>query len=451
MRAVHHSCTEPRILFVDDEPNVREAFRHLVKREGFCVDVAESGSEALALAKHHHYQVVVTDIAMPGMDGRTLIEQLRLLQRDANYIAVTALRESERDRQSFGSGDVLVFDKPWDSVALSRAIRAAARCDAPVRRAVSTAPDAGVHVLLVEDNPGDAELFRSAVRDAMGHASTVTTVSRVRRAVEAVTTENFDVVVADLTLPDAHELESVVALHEAAPSLPIVALTGYDDDDVALKAVQAGAQDFLVKGETGRRLLRRVLRYSIERKRNEQRLLRMAHYDALTGLANRVLFRERLAHAIARSRRTSEAFCIIALDLDGFKTVNDELGHPAGDALLKRIAAELNSCVRESDTVARFGGDEFMVLLEPLGSEAEVETVCQRLLEAVSLSHEIEGRRVSVTASIGVATHPGAGDCADTLLWAADNACYEAKTTGKNQFRIAATIAEHSHPSSGPH
>jgi len=213
-------------------------------------------------------------------------------------------------------------------------------------------------------------------------------------------------------------------------------LTSTDDDNVAFKAVQVGAQDYLVKGQAEGSLLRRAVRYSIERKQSEQRLMRMALYDQLTGLANRTLFRQRLAHAVARSRRTGEPFAVMILDLDRFKAINDGFGHDAGDVLLQKVAATLQSAVRESDTVARLAGDEFAVLLEPVVSQGEVAVISSRILSAITEPYDLGEDEAVITTSIGVALYPDAGDCVDVLLKSADAAMYIAKEQGRHGFHV---------------
>jgi diguanylate cyclase (GGDEF)-like protein len=164
--------------------------------------------------------------------------------------------------------------------------------------------------------------------------------------------------------------------------------------------------------------------------------MRMALYDQLTGLANRSLFRQRLAHAVARTRRTSDSFAVMLLDLDRFKAVNDGLGHDAGDVLLQKVAATLQMAVRESDTVARFGGDEFAILCEPVVSQSEVSVIVSRILSAIAEPYDLGEEEVGVTTSIGVALYPDAGDSVDVLLKSADAAMYIAKEQGRNGFHV---------------
>ena len=438
-RSVRHERTAPgRVLFVDDEPNVRFAFRRLLMRDGIEADVAESGAEALELARDYRYSVVVTDLAMPGMGGTMLVQHLKLVQPDATYIAVTGLKHFDAEyRKALEEEQLKVFHKPWDEDRLMATIRRSLEVQAerdserePVQSFKSE-----LTVLLVDD-AADAEFFADTLRPLEGHSYRVLHANTLARAIALVESECFDIVIVDPELPDAKGLEAVLLLQRALPTVPLIVLTDNEDDTIAVKAVQVGAQDFLVKAQTDGNLLRRSIRYSIERKQSEQRLMRMALYDQLTGLANRSLFRQRLAHAVARTRRTSDSFAVMVLDLDRFKAVNDGLGHDAGDVLLQKVAATLQMAVRESDTVARLGGDEFAILCEPVVSQAEVSVIVTRILTAISEPYDLGDEEIGVTTSIGVALYPDAGDSVDVLLKSADAAMYVAKEQGRNGFHV---------------
>ena len=171
-----------------------------------------------------------------------------------------------------------------------------------------------------------------------------------------------------------------------------------------------------------------------ERKEQEERLTRMAYHDALTRLPNRILLLDRLHQAIAQAARDGYRLALLYLDLDGFKEVNDTLGHDAGDQLLQEAAGRLLGCVRESDTVARLGGDEFALLLPEAGADGDVARVADKVLDAVRRPHTLKGREARVSGSIGIALYPDHGIDPDELLKRADDAMYRAKNTGKDQY-----------------
>ena len=171
-------------------------------------------------------------------------------------------------------------------------------------------------------------------------------------------------------------------------------------------------------------------------KQSHEALERMAYYDALTGLPNRLLLADRLAQAIGQARRRGDLLAVCYLDLDNFKPVNDRWGHKAGDRLLVEIAGRLTACVRQSDTVSRLGGDEFVILLGELGGYSECEQALMRISEAVSLPVKLSEGEAIVSASIGVTVYPTDGSDPDTLLRQADQAMYAAKQAGRHRYLL---------------
>jgi diguanylate cyclase (GGDEF)-like protein len=164
----------------------------------------------------------------------------------------------------------------------------------------------------------------------------------------------------------------------------------------------------------------------------------MALHDALTGLPNRRLLMDRLALAIAHARRNTSTMAVMFLDLDGFKQINDTLGHDAGDTLLSLVADRLVAAVREEDTVARMGGDEFVIGLWESGHADGVARLASKVIQAVSQPYRIQDHDVRITASVGASIYPLHGEAVETLMKRADQALYEAKRAGKNDYRIAA-------------
>lgn len=177
-------------------------------------------------------------------------------------------------------------------------------------------------------------------------------------------------------------------------------------------------------------------RIAIERRQSEERLAYLAHYDTLTGLPGRALFRDRLGHAMAKAERNGQMVALMFLDLDRFKAINDTLGHGAGDTLLKNVAQRLKECVREEDTVARLGGDEFTVILEQISNVDDASIVAKKIIEAVALPMILNGHEVFVTASIGITIYPHDSTDMDELIKNADSAMYRAKEEGKNGYEF---------------
>ena len=173
-----------------------------------------------------------------------------------------------------------------------------------------------------------------------------------------------------------------------------------------------------------------------DRKVAEQRIAHMAHHDALTGLPNRVLLRDRIQQAIAQAHRASALIAVLFIDLDRFKTINDSLGHQLGDRLLQSVASRILVCVREGDTVSRVGGDEFVIVIPGIESSSDASVVASKILEVLGNAFHLHGNDLHVSASIGISLYPGDGSDAETLMRNADTAMYHAKDSGRANFQF---------------
>src|SRR3954465_9593775 len=294
----------------------------------------------------------------------------------------------------------------------------------------------GIHqVLLIEDNPGDTRLIREMIAEDPEAPFALHCADRLANGLEHLAAGETGLVLLDLSLPDSFGLETFAKVYAHSPMVPIIVLTGNDDETVALSAVKGGAQDFLVKSRLDKELLLRSMQYSIERKRYQVQLEHQANYDALTGLPNRNLLHDRLRQAVY-AQRHARAIAVVFIDLDHFKFVNDSLGHSTGDKLLKGMADRLRTVLREGDTVSRLGGDEFVLVLNDQGNEEVIFRAMQRITAKVNEPIDIEGKEMYVTCSAGISLYPQDGPDVDTLLKNADAAMYRAKEHGRNNFQF---------------
>ena len=303
-------------------------------------------------------------------------------------------------------------------------------------------------ILLVEDNPGDRRLTEIALREAGAEARIVCEVAVAGSLAEAVARlaggDVFDAVLLDLGLPDSNGLDGLKTLRSSRPDVAIVVLTGLTDLTIATEALRFGAGDYLDKGEVEPRPLLRAIRYAIERKKSEAELVRLARTDPLTGLLNRRAFFEELEHAVSQARRSELACAVILFDIDRFKEINDLFGHQAGDDLLVAVARELESQLRESDTLARIGGDEFAVVATNLRSAGAAMEVAEKITSAVRAIGTTLGARFDSSASVGISLFPTDDSSADLLVSHADMAMYKSKTSrrGTVNFFDAAMDAD---------
>ncbi len=289
-----------------------------------------------------------------------------------------------------------------------------------------------IKVLLVEDPDSRTPLVTTARGSSAPASLEVVLAGSASEGIRALTQHRFDAVLLSVAASTAEGLETLRRVHEHAPDVPIIALIDAGDDGVGLEALKAGAQDSLVKPEVEGNLLIRSVRYAIERNQLRMALRSMSLVDELTGLYNRrgfvTLARQQLKMADRMNRRVAQVF----VDLDGLKWINDNFGHGEGDHTLIETAELLRDVFRESDIIARIGGDEFVVLaLEE--TEPADEVFAARLRAAVT-RHNTRTRRVYPLAiSIGVATYDPADPCAlDELMQRADRLMYVEKR-GKRQ------------------
>lgn len=263
-------------------------------------------------------------------------------------------------------------------------------------------------------------------------------------AIALVKENSYEIILTDMNLPDSHGLETITSLLSAVGKVPIVVLSGTDDDVIALEAVHIGAQDYIPKqyiGDTG--LINRTLCHAIERHqlklgiekiRDRERFL--AHYDQCTSLPNRLLFLDRLHQAVMQAQRNQNEFAIFFVDLDRFKHINDTVGHAAGDEVLRCVGKRMRDLIRDSDTVARFGGDEFVLILHLSDNNSAMYHLAEKLIEEINKPIPFGHHSCNVGASIGIAFYPNHGDCPEHLIKNADIAMYEAKNKGRNQVQF---------------
>lgn len=284
-----------------------------------------------------------------------------------------------------------------------------------------------IHLLLVEDNPGDVRLVHELLAEDKRERFILHVADRLESATAVLREHDIAVILLDLQLPDGSGLDTLLKIHSAAQGVPVVVLSCIGDEALAISAVQHGAQDFLVKDHISAHLLNRALHYAIERKRLEDRLHYFAHHDSLTGLANRKHLYDRLKGAMAWSRRNESQIALLLMDLNGFKPINDVFGHHVGDQLLCQVAGRLRECVRETDFIARMGGDEFILILHDVHGVDDVMAVTQKLLNYMESPYTVHDRLLHVHVSIGISLYPSDADCMEDLVRSADVAMYQAK------------------------
>jgi diguanylate cyclase (GGDEF)-like protein len=307
---------------------------------------------------------------------------------------------------------------------------------------VSSADIHGAGILIVDDQEANVQLLEQMLR-ADGYTKISSTMDP-RSVCNMHRANHYDLILLDLRMPGMDGFQVMEDLKEIEIDgyLPVLAITA--EPAHLLRALRSGAKDFISKPFDLNEVLMRVrnmlevrLLHGVARKYGKM-LEALALNDPLTGLANRRLLNDRMSMSLLHARRDQSSMALVYLDLDGFKQVNDTLGHGTGDILLKMVAERLLATVREEDTVARLGGDEFLLSLWHVSGVDYATMVTSRAIEALSKPYDIEGSHVSITTSAGISLYPEHGQNAEDLMKSADRALYVAKRAGKNTYRVAA-------------
>ncbi|MFA5372009.1 MAG: diguanylate cyclase [Sideroxydans sp.] len=310
---------------------------------------------------------------------------------------------------------------------------------------ISQADRLQAHILIVDDQQANVTLLENILRQE-GFRRITSTLDPCN-ASDLYRSNNFDLVLLDIEMPgmDGFEvMQNLIAIdtHGYVPILVVTAQPAHK-----LRALTSGAKDFIskpldlieVKTRINNMLEVRLLYRQLEK--SNQALEFLALHDALTGLPNRRLLFDRLSFAIAHAHRNKNMMAVMYLDLDEFKEINDSLGHAEGDRLLVEIGARLQATVRAEDTVARMGGDEFVIVLSELTASDDIALLATKVITAVARPPILAGTGATITASVGISLYPTHGDSAEALMKVADGALYQAKQNGKNRYCIASAVA----------
>ena len=298
-----------------------------------------------------------------------------------------------------------------------------------------------IRVLLVEHNPADATRAIEMLRETEKGEIEVIHVERLSSALHRLGRESFDAILMDRSLVDTHGLDTLDLIQAALGRMPIVVLGKKDDEAAERQMIQHGAQEVVIKDGSTAAQLTRAVRHAVERKKAEQHLSYLAQQDPLTTLANRVLFRDRMVHAVAMAKRKKHVVGLMLCGLDRFKETSQTFGQESEGLLLKEVADRLKKCLREVDTAARLGGDEFTCLLEGINSRADMEIVGNRILNVFAQPWAIEKQETTLTVSLGMVVYPLDGQEINDLFASAKTAMDSAKEAGGNRYCFPPSIA----------
>lgn len=421
------------ILYMEDDASIARLVQKALERQNYRVEIASNGAEGLARVEQGDIDVLIVDYSMPVYGGIDVIKVLEgnpasppiimLTGHGNEKVAVEALKSGAADYivkdVNLGFLDLLpsvveqVISK--GQLVRERAVMydILTEREERYRKLVELSPD-GIAII----ETGQVVFINPAGQAILGVASIEEL--QERQLVELVSPASRDVFLSQMSL-----------LQESGVQVPWMEHTFVRCNGGEV-AVEVSGIPFL---HDGRRAVQVLFRDITERKLAKERLEQMAHHDLLTGLPNRAFFFDRMGCQLEHARRYKERFALLYLDLDGFKQVNDDLGHDAGDCLLKEVGMRLEQCLRRADSVARVGGDEFIVLLSKVNDRHDPTIVANKIIKAVSDPFVVAGTRCKVGVSIGIVVFPEDGDQVDMLVKKADTAMYQAKAGGRNTYR----------------
>ncbi|MEZ5415225.1 MAG: GGDEF domain-containing response regulator [Opitutaceae bacterium] len=297
-------------------------------------------------------------------------------------------------------------------------------------------------ILLIDDERMQHHLVRQLFTRFTGEQFELEWRDTFEAGLATLLSGDFAACLLDYRLGARDGLELIRAAREAGCRVPIIFLTAETGTDVDMQAMNAGAMDYLIKGEIDVPSLERSLRYALKLGETLEELRRLATHDALTGLLNRRVFEQTLAEEVERARRFGRGFGLILCDIDHFKRVNDTHGHPAGDEVLREVAQRLKAALRNVDRVMRYGGEEFVVLV-PEATLKMAREVAQRLASSVKATPiRVGDKLLPITLSLGVAIFPSDGDTGALIVLAADQALYAAKAAGRDCVKSLDQVAD---------
>lgn len=295
-----------------------------------------------------------------------------------------------------------------------------------------------IKLLIIEDQKADQILLQTYLQTEITAHYEIDFAQCLKEARRLINLETYDAILTDFYLPDGTGPEFIKE-NQNNVTTPFVVLTGRIDKTIEEEVLSSGASDFIPKSELSASLLKRVIKFTIERNRTQALLREKTIRDPLTGLYNRLGMENLLAKALKNSKQSQKPFSLLLIDIDKFKTINDTFGHSIGDEVLKIVAESLESstrCSQKKDFAIRIGGDEFALIATDLDEIDNVHLIIDRLSKRLSTAFEIEGYEISVALSIGVAVYPSDGNTRDELINNADFSLYRAKRKSGMTFEF---------------
>ena len=433
-----------QVLVVDDEPQMRDSLSRLLSQVGYQVQTARNGIEAVRSFETNAHDLVLLDLMMPGMNGHEVMDQIQEKKIDTLVIVISGDIAIESAISAIRRGAYDFVRKPYEPDEILQRIHNALssrrleienrgmskrlrRSEQWHRYLINNSLD----IIYALDTQGRFTFVNNAAERILGFTKR-----------DLVGKHYTDIVHDEDILGVAHLFDERRTGERSIRGIELRLKRTTDNCPHSLKRfvpVELNAMGMYDSGSDGKR--RFVGTYGVardiaDRKRAEQTIVYQAYHDLLTGLPNRALFQDRLAQAINQAKRNDAWLAVMFIDLDKFKFVNDSLGHVAGDKLLKALATRLRSCLREVDTLARIGGDEFVLLLPSINEVTDATLIAEKIILALQQKFVIGEHELFASVSIGIVLYPHDANTSENLIKRADAAMYHAKSQGRNNYQL---------------
>lgn len=433
------SAEQPLMLVVDDELHLRNSLSALLGLHGFSVITADGGRAAIELLQSQHFDLVLLDLFMADVDGHQVMDSIIEQRLDTCIIVVSGDVSIDSAISALRRGAYDFLRKPYEPDELLLKIENALvkrrlekenkamnlqlwESERWYRYMVNSSPD----IIYTLDANGRFTFLNDRVEPLLGYRK------------ENLIGQHYSALIYLEDLESAHYiLNEKRAGDRASRNMELRIRHNIESKLLTLEFSSFGIYEESRTDQPAKHVgTYGVAKDVTERKKAEQIISYQAYHDLLTGLANRILFKDHLDMAIAQAKRDQKMLAVMFLDMDRFKVVNDTLGHVIGDNLLKNVASRLKGCLREGDTLARQGGDEFTLLLPRIDNREDAMRTAEKMIKSFDAPFQVDGHELYVSISIGIALYPVDGESIDTLIKNADIAMYDSKAKGGNRYQL---------------
>jgi len=432
------------ILIVDDQLALLESMQALLRISGYQVEIVTNGQAALEALKRGSFNLVLLDLQMPGVDGhqvlRTIDEngidvEVIVVSGESSFFAVkSAMRNGAYDfiRKPYEPEELLTtvnnaLEYYWQSRQLRTTEETLQKSERIHRFIVNNSPD----FIYMLDPQGVFTYVNDKAEELLGYKRGELLGTHFSKLIHPHNADDSYTFFAEQRGGERATVSSEIRLQVNEANQQVESLDNYE------LLVELNATGIYEEDEKGQRTFIGTLgcaRDITERKHSEAQISHQAYHDMLTSLPNRLLFNDRITQVFAHARRNRQKFALLFLDLDRFKQINDTLGHAMGDLVLQQVSQRILECLRAEDTLCRFGGDEFALLLPNVEDKPNVAAVAEKIIKAVRQPFHVKEHELFLSLSIGVAMYPTAGETTESLLQSADIAMYHVKANGKDSY-----------------